>query len=102
MTFLWRLTAGVAVLLLIITLILVVRVRATPSAVLTGTINNQSTTVYLRNRPTETGGTIAILDPGTAVEVDRSTTAEDITWYHVRTESGSGWVPETNLNLGNP
>lgn len=102
MAILWRVTLAVAALLLIFTLILAVKVRGTSPAMLTGTINNQSATVYLRNRPTETGRTLAVLDPGTAVEVDRSTTADGITWYHIRTDSGSGWVPETNLNLGRP
>jgi uncharacterized protein YgiM (DUF1202 family) len=102
MAFLWRVTAGVAVVLLIITLMLLVKLQTVPSADLTGTINNQSATVYLRNRPTITGRTIAILNPGTAVQVYRSTTSEDITWYHIRTESGSGWIPEANLNLSRP
>ena len=102
MAFLWRVTAGVAVVLLILTLMLVVKVRTDSSANFTGYINNLSTTIYLRNRPTEAGRTIAILDPGTAVEVDRSTTSEDIIWYHVVTESGSGWIPETNLSLSKP
>ncbi len=102
MAFLWRVTVAVAILLLIITLILVVRVRTNSSASFTGYINNQSTTVYLRNTPTETGRTIAILNPGTTVDVDRSTTREDITWYHIRTESGSGWIPEANLSQSKP
>ncbi len=102
MAFLWRVTAGVAALLLILTLILVVKVQTVSSTSFTGYINNQSTTVYLRNHPTETGQTIAILNPGTAVDVDRSTTREDITWYHIRTESGSGWIPEENLSLSKP
>jgi len=102
MAILWRVTAGVAALLLILTLILVVKVQTVSSTSFTGYINNQSTIVYLRNRPTETGQTIAILDPGTAVDVDRSTTREDALWYHIRTESGSGWIPEANLNLSKP
>ena len=101
-TFLWRVTMAVAILLLIITLILVVKVRTVSSASFTGYINNQNTIVYLRNTPTETGSTIAILNPGTAVEVDRSTTREDITWYYVRTESGSGWIPEANISQSKP
>jgi len=100
--FLWRVTVAVAVLLLIITLMLVVKVRTNSSTSFTGYINNQSATVYLRNTPTETGKTIAILNPGTAVNVDRSTIREDITWYHTRTESGSGWIPEANLSLSKP
>ena len=102
MAFQWRVTAGVAVLLLIITLILVVKVRMPSSASFTGYINNQSTTVYLRFRPDETSRTIAILNPGTEVQVDRSTTTEDITWYHVKTESGSGWIPESNISKSKP
>ena len=54
MVFLWRVTAAVAVLLLIITVMLVVKVQTNSSASFTGDINNQSTTVYLRNTPTET------------------------------------------------
>jgi len=99
---LWRVTVAVAVVLLIITLILVVIVRTTSSASFTGTINNQSNAVYLLSRPTETGRTIAIINPGTAVQVDRLTIREDITWYYVKTESGSGWVPEANISLSKP
>ena len=102
MVFLWRVTMAVAILLLIITLMLVVKVRTISSASFTGYINNQSSTIHLRNTPTETGRTIAILNPGTAADVDRSTTREDITWYHIRTESGSGWIPEANLSLSKP
>ena len=102
LAFLWRVTVAVAVILLIITLILVVKVRTTSSASYTGYINDQSTTVYMRNTPTETGRTIAILNPGTAVDVDRSTIREDITWYHIKTESGSGWIPEANLSQSKP
>ena len=102
MKVLWRVTAGVAVLLLIITIILLVKVQTAPSANFTGYISGQRSTVYLRNRPSETGRTIAILDPGTEVQVDRSTTSEAITWYHVRTESGSGWIPEDYINLSKP
>lgn len=102
MAFLWRVTAGVAALLLILTLILVIKVQAVSSTSFTGTIIDQNTTVYLRNRPDDTARTIAILNPGTAVDVDRSTTTEDITWYHIKTESGSGWIPEENLSLSKP
>ncbi len=102
MAILWRVTAVVALLLLIITLILVVNIRRPATANFTGYINDQSTTVYLRDRPTETGRTLAILNPGTEVYVDRSTSSEDMTWYHVNTESGSGWIPEENLNLRGP
>jgi uncharacterized protein YgiM (DUF1202 family) len=98
----WRVTGVVAVILLIFTVILVVKVQTGSSAGFTGLINNQSTTVYLRNHPAYDGDIVAILNPGTAVDVDRSTTREDITWYHVQTESGSGWIPETNLNLSAP
>ena len=98
----WRVTAVVAVILLIFTVILVVKVQTGSSTSFTGLINNQSTTVYLRNRPADDGNLVAILNPGTAVDIDRSTTRDDITWYHVRTESGSGWIPEENLNLRGP
>ena len=97
----WRVTTVVAVILLILTVILVVKVRSSPSANFSGTIINQDTPVYLRNTPSEESSTIAILDPGTIVEVDRSTTRENITWYYVKTESGRGWIPEINLDLSN-
>jgi uncharacterized protein YgiM (DUF1202 family) len=96
---LWRVAAGVAIILLILTVILAVKTQSSPSADFTGTISNHDTTVYLRNQPTEDASIVAILNPGTLVEVDRSTTREDITWYHVETDSGRGWIPETNLDL---
>lgn len=99
LTILWRVTAGVAVLLLIITVILAMKVQSGPSVNFTGTVSNHGTTVYLRNQPSEDASIVAILDPGTEVEVDRSSTREDITWYHVKTESGRGWIPETSLDL---
>jgi hypothetical protein len=99
---LWRITFGVAVLLLIITVMLAVKVQKTSSSSFTGYINNQSSTVYLRNDPSETGRTNAILNPGTEVYVDRSTIREDNTWYHVRTESGNGWIPEEDFSLNKP
>lgn len=102
MAVLWRVTAAVALILLIITLILVVNARKPAAAHFTGYINDQTATVYLRNRPTATGRTLAILNPGTEVYVDRSTSSEGMTWYHVNTESGSGWIPEENLNLRGP
>ena len=99
---LWYITGGVAVLLLIITLILVAQARGVSSDNFTGTINDQDSAVYLRSQPEKTGSIIAILDPGTEVYVDRSTTREDTTWYHIKTESGSGWIPETDLSLSRP
>jgi SH3-like domain-containing protein len=102
MTLLWRVSAGVAVILLIITVILVVKVQSGPSAIFSGVITNQNTTVYLRNRPAEDGTIIAILDPGTKVDVDRSTTRDEDTWYHIRTDSGRGWISESSINLSRP
>ena len=102
MVWLWRLTLAVGVILLIFTLMLVVKFRAFPSADFTGYITGQGAIVYLRNRPADSGKIISILNPGSAVHVDRSTTTMDITWYHIRSESGSGWIPETNLNLIKP
>ena len=102
MKILWYLTAGVAALLLIITLILVVKVQGVSSDSFTGIINDQVTTVYLRSQPEETGRIIAILDPGTQVYVDRSTTRGDATWYHIKTDSSSGWIPEADLSLSRP
>jgi SH3-like domain-containing protein len=99
LTILWRVTAGVAVLLLIFTVILIQKVQSGPSVNFTGTVNSQGTTVYLRNQPSGEASIIAILDHGTVVEVDRSTTREDVTWYHVKTDSGRGWIPEANLDL---
>ena len=102
MKVLWYVTAGVAVLLLIITLILVVKVQGVDTDSFTGTINDHSPTVYLRNQPDETGSIIAILDPGTEVYIDRSSTRGNTTWYHVRTDSGRGWIQETDLSLSRP
>ena len=101
MKILWRITAGVALILLIFTLILVVKVQSAPTANFTGTITDQVTTVYLRNQPSEDSSTNAILNPGTVVEVDRSTTRDGLTWYHIKTESGRGWIPESYLDLNN-
>ena len=97
----WRVTTIVAVILLIFTVILVVEVRSSPPTNISGTIINQDTPVYLRNTPSEDSTTIAILDPGTIVEVDRSTTRDNYTWYYVKTENGRGWIPEINLDLSN-
>ena len=102
MKFLWYVTAAVAALLLIITLILVVKVQGAASDKFTGTITDHNTAVYLRSQPEETSSIIAILDPGTEVYVDRSTTRGDTTWYHIRTDSGRGWVPEIDLSLSRP
>lgn len=102
MTLLWRIAALVGVILLIFTMVLVVKVQSGPSAIFSGVITNQNTTVYLRNRPAEDGTIIAILDPGTTVDVDRSTTRDEITWYHIRTDSGRGWISETNISLSRP
>lgn len=102
MKVLWYITAGVAVILLLITLSLTMKVQGVSSDNFTGTIKDQSAAVYLRDRPEETGRTIAILDPGTEVYIDRSTTTGDTTWYHIKTDSGSGWIPESNLSLSRP
>ena len=100
--FLWRVTAVVAVLLLVFTLLMVVKVQTTSSSSFTGYINNQSPAVYLRSTPAETGRTIAILTPGAEVHVDRSTITEGITWYHVKSKGGRGWIPEGNLSVIKP
>ena len=99
---LWRVTAGMVILLLVITLMLVVKARTRSSAGFTGTISSQNTFVYLRSQPTDSSQTIAILDPGTAVYVDNSSTRDDMIWYHVKTASGNGWIPEANLDITNP
>jgi uncharacterized protein YgiM (DUF1202 family) len=98
----WRITIAAALLLLILTLLLVAKSQMTASTSFTGYINSQNTPVYLRSEPTETARTIALLNPGTAVNVDRSTIRQETTWYHIRTESGSGWIPEANLSLNKP
>jgi len=102
MAILWRVTAAVAVLLGIITLILGAKAWTASPEGFTGYINDQSAAVYLRSRPEETGRTIAILNPGTEVRVDRSTTQEDVTWYHVKTESGTGWIQEAYISQSKP
>ena len=96
---LWRVTAGVAVLLIVMTFLVAVKARKITSNGFTGYISGQSAIVYLRSQPTNTSQTIAILNPGTPVFVDHSTTREDLTWYHVKTENGNGWIPETDLSL---
>ena len=101
MRILWGITAVVALILLALTVILVLKVQSAPSANLTGTISDQITTVYLHNQPSEHSSTVAILDPGTLVEVDRSTTRDGTTWYHITSDSGRGWIPETVLDLSN-
>ena len=102
LTFLWRITIGAALLLLVLTLLLVVKSQLTASTSFTGYVYGQNTPVYLRSEPAETGRTSALLQPGTAVNVDRSTIREVITWDRIRTEGGRGWVPETNLSLSEP
>ena len=102
LTFLWRITIAAALLLLLLTMLLVVKSQLSASTNFTGYINSQNTPVYLRSEPTESGRTIALLDSGTAVNVDRSTIREGTTWYHIQSECGSGWIPETNLSLSEP
>lgn len=99
---LWRVTAGVAIILLVLTLMMVVKTRTITSTGFTGYISGQNTIVYLRIHPTDTSHTVAILNPGTTVFVDHSTTRNDITWYHVKTESSAGWIPEAQLSITNP
>lgn len=102
MTLLWRVTLIVAGVLLLITIFMAARVLTASSAEFTGYITERGTTVYLRSRPTESGRAIAILDPGTEVQVARSRASEGITWYYITTESGSGWIPEAYLRLSRP
>jgi len=99
---LWRITAAVALLLLAFTLLLVVKARSKTSAGFTGYISGQNTTVYLRNQPDMTSRINAILNHGTTVNVDYSTSRDGMTWYRVHTENDIGWIPESNLSLTKP
>lgn len=102
LTIIWRITAAAAAVLLILTLILVLKTSSASSTSFTGFINDQIPTVYLRSQPEENSRTVAILNPGGEVLVDRSTTRQGTTWYHVTSSGGSGWIPETNLSLSKP
>jgi uncharacterized protein YgiM (DUF1202 family) len=102
LTIIWRITAAVAVVLLILTLILVFKTSSASTASFTGYVNDRIPTVYLRSQPTHNSRTVAILNSGSEVLVDRSTTRQETTWYHITSSSGSGWIPETNLSLSKP
>ena len=101
-TLLRRITAGVAVLLLVLTLLLAVKARTKTSTGFTAYIASQNTIVYLRSQPLESSQTIGILNHGAEVFVDYSTTRNGTTWYYVKTENNTGWIPETSLSLTQP
>jgi hypothetical protein len=99
---LWRMTTMVAVLLLVFTILLVIKDRSISSSGFTGYISQQDSLVYLRSQPDETSRTVAILNPGSVVFVDHSTDRDNLTWYHVKSENGIGWIQEENLTLTPP
>jgi len=101
-TLLWRITAIMAFLLLACTLLLAVKTRSKSADGFTGYITSSNATVTLRSQPNDTSRIKAIINNGASVFVDNSTTRDNMTWYHINTENGTGWIPEANLSLTNP
>jgi uncharacterized protein YgiM (DUF1202 family) len=99
---LWKITVSAAVVLLIFTLLLIIKAQNINSTGFIGYIGSPNSTVYLRSQPDEFSRTIAILNPGTEVYVSHSTSRDGSTWYHIRTDNGAGWIPESNLSLTQP
>jgi len=101
-TLLWRITAAVAALLFVFTILLMVKDRNKTDAGFTGYISGGDSMVYLHSQPSESSRTVAILNPGTELFVDKSTTRDEISWYHVKTGNGTGWIQEINFSLTEP
>jgi uncharacterized protein YgiM (DUF1202 family) len=102
LTSLWRITAIMAFLLLACTLLLAVKSRSKSNDGFTGYISSSNDTVYLRSQADDTSRIKAIINKGTSVFVDNSTTRNDMIWYHIKTENSTGWIPEANLSLTTP
>jgi len=96
-TLLWRITAIVAILLLIVTLLLASKARSQADSGFAGQIANSSSTVYLYRTPDIDAQIISILENGIIVHVDNSRVKNERTWYHIQIENASGWILEGNL-----
>lgn len=99
---LWKITAAAAVVLFIFTLLLIIKAQNINATGFIGYIGSPNSTVYLQSQPDESSRTIAILNPGTEVYVSHSTSRDGSIWYHIKTETGTGWIPESNLSLTQP
>lgn len=100
-TILWRLTAAAALLLLGATILLAVRSSQQSIAGTEARISMQSRTVYLRNQPQGGSQIVSALYRGTPVTIIGTASQGYTTWYKVKTDEVSGWLPEQLLDLDN-
>lgn len=94
---LWRITALVAVGLLIATFILVYQAVNLPQTGLQGKLTGSNPTIYLRAEPSGSGKIVTILERGTTVNVIDTSSNQNIIWIHIKAGSFTGWVPQANI-----
>ena len=81
---------------ILITVILVLLIALSGSALASGYVQATGGDVYVRNAPNRSGGGLDAMQEGqTATYLDSSAVDErGVVWYKVKFEGSNGWVPE--------
>ena len=93
---LWRITAVVFLLLVVVTIGLAVRARNQPVAGVEAQVYRR---VFLREEPVGVGRIDAVLRPGTAVTITDAIEQSGSTWYQIEVGERQGWIPANTVNL---
>jgi uncharacterized protein YgiM (DUF1202 family) len=101
-TSLWRITAFVAAVLLVITIALAVKTGQTNARGFYASTESVNPTVTLREKSNWSSRIVAILESGTQVFVDDQTTVGATEWFHVNAENVSGWVSSRYISTQSP
>ena len=99
---LWIFAALIAVLLLAVTAGLTIKARAQADSSITVYVGGKSRLVHLRKEPDSISRIMGMLERGTAVAVIDSAIKNRQTWYHIETESASGWIQAQYISLNRP
>lgn len=95
--FLWVVTGLVAVALLIATLGLAARAQTTPAGPTTAVLTSSGTPIYLRADPGLSARILAVLAPGTEVDVHPADGDPTPSWQRITVDGRTGWVPTSNV-----
>ena len=93
---LWRITAIVSLLLLVVTVGLMVQARNQPMVGVEARVYRR---VFLREEPVGVGRIDAVVRPGTAVIITDAIEQSGSTWYQIEVGEQQGWIPANTVNL---
>ena len=98
----WWITGLAALCLLAVTAVLFLRANQIEESGIVGYVARSETAPFLRDRPTNNGSGLTVLEYGTQVRVSDSASRSDVGWYYVDAGEASGWVRASLISFDPP